>query len=120
MALDTNPTSTGILLSSDTKGSPIPTVLFSTITLDEAITNPNYIGEFQNSNLVINLTMNIEIPLDALDDDVLNNLSICISRCDDPMVANRIQITGDIPKESLRTFTKGARQFVVHDALDIM
>tara|TARA_Y100001963_G_scaffold159789_1_gene265266 strand:+ start:4414 stop:8082 length:3669 start_codon:yes stop_codon:yes gene_type:complete len=107
MALDTNPTSTGILLSSDTKGSPIPTVLFSTITLDEAITNPNYIGEFQNSNLVINLTMNIEIPLDALDDDVLNNLSICISRCDDPMVANRIQITGDIPKESLKKVYKG-------------
>jgi hypothetical protein len=82
MAIDTAPSSTGVLLSSDNEGSPIPTVYFDMITLDE---------RGINKDLIINLKMHIEIPLEAAEDDILENLSVCVVRCTDASISRRIQ-----------------------------
>tara|TARA_R110000751_G_scaffold81091_1_gene163427 strand:- start:1540 stop:5382 length:3843 start_codon:yes stop_codon:yes gene_type:complete len=96
MALDTVPSSTGILLSSDDKGSPIPTVFIDMITLDEGISNPNYTGTGQTSPLLVNLKMHIEIPIEASDSDILENVSVCIIRSSDARYSKKIEMTGDV------------------------
>ena len=98
MALDTTPSSTGVLLSSDDKGSPIPTVFIDMITLDEGVSYPSPQGNGQSSPLLINLKMHIEIPLEASENDILENISVCVVKCVDGQTAKYIESTGEIPK----------------------
>jgi len=98
MALDTSPSSTGVLLSSDNKDSQIPTILFDMITLDEGVSTP-ILGRPQTSNLIVNLKMHIEIPVASSDNDILKNIGVCVVRCTSAQAAKYIESTGKIPKK---------------------
>jgi len=104
MALDTSPSTTGVLLSSDNKDSQIPTILFDMITLDEGVSNPNFMGQGQTSSLIVNLKMHIEIPVASSDNDILENVSVCVVRCTDAKTSKFIELTGEIPRETHKIY----------------
>lgn len=99
MTINTVSSSTGILLSTDSKASPIPVVQFDKITIDSKDRETSALGAV-TSNLVINLDMNIEILLsNALfspNTNVMDHLSLCIVRSASRKVSSKIEEGADI------------------------
>ena len=111
MTINTVSSSTGILLSTDDKTSPIPVVRFDKITIDSKDRETSALGAV-TSNLVINLDMNIKILLsNALfspNTNVMDHLSLCIIRSTSKKVSSKIEQGADI-LEMLGGFNSGKR-----------